>query len=69
MARKADQQYLAVTGPKSQRATVIAVPNAHAPVDEAEIVYGIDGLTVEKISESEFRDFHGTIWKIDAGAP
>ena len=68
LAREADQQHIVVQGPKGQRATVIAVPNPHAPIDEAEIVYGMDGLTVEKISDSEFRDFQGTIWSMDSAA-
>ena len=70
MARIPDQE-IAVTGPKGQRATVIGVQNpSHSHMDDSEpdLIYGIDGLTVERISDSEFRDFHGTIWTIEAGA-
>ena len=65
MAGDPAHRNIAVTGPKGQRATVVAMPNPHTPINEAETVYGIDGLTVEKISASEFRDFQGTVWTID----
>jgi hypothetical protein len=69
VAREPLQQQIAVVGPKGERATVVALPNpSHELMDdtEAQLVYGIDGLTVEKISEREFRDFRGSIWTVPA---
>jgi hypothetical protein len=62
-------QQIVVIGPKRQRAVVVAVPNPSHSVDaEAQIIYGMDGLTVDKISEYEYRDFRGTIWTVDIAA-
>ena len=58
-----------VVNAKGLRATIIAVPNPSRSVmddSEAELIYGMNGLVVEKISESEFRDFQRTIWVVDA---
>jgi hypothetical protein len=58
----------AVIGPKGERAIVVALPSpSHALMDDSkpELVYGIDGLTVERISDTQFRDFRGTVWTID----
>ena len=66
LASEPVQQRIVVIGPKRQKAMVIAFPNPSHSVDaEAQFVYGMDGLTVDKISEHEFRDFRGTIWATD----
>ncbi len=65
MVDDAAHRNIAVVGPKGQRATVTAGPNAsrpHMDDSEPEIIYGLDGLTVEKISENQFRDYQGMIW-------
>ena len=69
MAREATQRELVVVNSKGQRATIIAVPNPSRSVmddSETELIYGMSGLVVDKISETEFRDFQGTIWIADA---
>lgn len=71
MANPTPQKEIAVIGPKGQRATVVAVPNPAYSLegdDNAELVYGMDGLRVDKISDYEFRDFQGTIWTVDVTA-
>ena len=62
------QVEIMVVNAKGARATIIAVPNPSRSVmddSEAELIYGMHGLVVEKISESEFRDFQRTIWTAD----
>ena len=71
MAREATQRELVVVNAKGQRATIIAVPNPSRSVmddSEAELIYGMYGLVVERISENEFRDFQGTVWVVDGTA-
>ena len=65
VAQESTQIEIPVISAKGKRTTVIAVPNPSATADdgiEPELVYGIGGLVVEKVSETEFRDFQGTIW-------
>ena len=64
MSHKSAQNRIAVISAKGERATVIAVPNpmvARQDGIEPELVYGIGGLAVDKISENQFRDFQGTV--------
>ncbi len=65
---KSARTQIPVTNGKGQWATVVAVVNPSSTADDAEpeLVYGLGGLTVDKISEHEFRDFQGTVWTADS---
>ncbi len=57
MGREATERELVVVNAKGQRATIIAVPNpSRSAMDdsEAELIYGMYGLVVERISGMNF---------------
>lgn len=69
--RELAQQEIMVVSAKGKRSIIIAVPNPSRSVmdaSEAELIYGMHGLVVDKLSENEFRDFQGTVWFIDGAA-
>ena len=65
MTHDPGQREIPVIDSQGQRGIVIASANqsqSSADESESELVYGMGGLVVQKISEFEFRDFRGTIW-------
>ena len=62
------QQRIHVTGAKGQKAVITEHPNPSKSLkdkSEAGPIYAMDGLTVERISPTKYKDFRGEIWNAE----